>query len=397
MRTQMLTRALVLLGLLVSTLPVAAQQAETSGGLTPGWSVTPAVSAGAVYDSNVGLANAPASTGETQSDRLLLVQPSAELQFVSQRTQFSGGYNGSLRRYVEFDPLNSFSQSAYLSLRRLATKHVTWSLSENYSEAPSTDELELNGVPYVRTGSKRNVVAGRVEARLSKFTDIGFSVDQNRVSFERPGVRLNGGVVTGGHFDLSRRIQQRLSVGGEYAVRFATFDEGTREVMFHDAGGTVRYRILQRTSVGGAAGIAYLDDRSLGETRRGPYVRADVTQTTEHATFGGSFDRTFVPSFGFGGSSRSEEVRGFVRMPIPQNRMYVQSSASWRKTEPFVTGGLSLETTAVRSTFGYAVARYVRLELFHILTHQDNGIPGGNINRQRIGTQVVISQPMRIQ
>jgi hypothetical protein len=167
--------------------------------------------------------------------------------------------------------------------------------------------------------------------------------------------------------------------------------------VFHDAGGTVRYRVLERTSIGGAAGIAYLDERTLGETRRGPYVRANVTQHTEHATFGASFDRTFVPSFGFGGSSRSEEVRGFVRMPIPQNRMYVQSSASWRKTEPFVTGGLSLETTTLRSTFGYAVARYVRVEVFHTLTRQDTGVPGGDINRQRVGTQVVISQPMRIQ
>ena len=167
--------------------------------------------------------------------------------------------------------------------------------------------------------------------------------------------------------------------------------------MFHDAGGTVGYRILERTSIGGAAGIAYLDERSLGETRRGPYVRANVTQHTEHATFGASFDRTFVPSFGFGGSSRSEEVRGFVRMPIPQNRMYVQGSASWRKTEPFVFGGLSLETTTVRSTFGYAVARYIRLEVFHALTRQDSGVPGGDVNRNRIGIQFVILQPMRIQ
>jgi hypothetical protein len=397
MRTHVLTRALALLGLLVSALPVAAQQAEAPAG-TPGWSVTPSVAAGAVYDSNVALANAPASTGRTQSDRLLLVQPSAELEFVSPRTQFSSGYSGSLRRYVEFEQLNSFDQSAHISLRRLASKHVTVSVSEDYAQAPTTDELELNGVPFLRTGSRRNVVSGRVEARLSKFTDVGFSADHNRVSFERPGVRLTGGRVTGGHFDLNRRLRERLSVGAEYSIRFAEFGEAvTREVVFHDAGGTVRYRVLERTSIGGAAGIAYLDERTLGETRRGPYVRANVTQHTEHATFGASFDRTFVPSFGFGGSSRSEEVRGFVRMPIPQNRMYVQSSASWRKTEPFVLGGPLLETTTVRSTFGYAVARYVRLEVFHALTRQDSGVPGGDVNRNRIGTQVVILQPMRIQ
>lgn len=397
MRTNVLRRTIAMALLLCAHGPVFAQDIEMAPGRTPGWSVTPSVTAGAVYDSNVGLANAPADTGRTESDRLLLVRPSAQLEFLSPRTQFSTGYSGSLRRYIELAPLNGFDQRAHASIRRLASKFVTLSLSESYSQAPTTDELDLNGVPFSRAGSRRNVLQGRVDARLSKFTDIGFSADHSTVSFDRPETLLTGGSVIGGRVDVNRRVRERVSVGAEYAIRFAEFAGGTRQVTFHDAGGTMRVRLAERTSAGVGAGLAYLEDRSLNETRQGPYVRADITQSTERATFGASFDRTFVPSFGFGGSSRGQQVRGFVHMPLPENRMYVQGSASWRKTEPFLIGGLSLETTALRSTLGYAAARHLRLEVFYTLTRQDTGIPGGDINRHRAGAQVVISQPMRIQ
>lgn len=374
-----------------------AQATETPAGRTPGWSVTPGLTMGAVYDSNVGLANAPADTGRTQSDRLLLLRPTAQLEFVSPRTMFSTGYAGYLRRYIELDQLNGFDQGAHASLRRLASKRVTLSLSDSYAQAPTTDELELNGVPFSRTGSRRNSVQGRIDTRLTKFTTLAFSADQTWVIFDRPGTLLTGGRVSGGRADLSRQVRERVSVGVDYGVRFAEFGEGTRSVTFHDAGGTARVRFGERTSAGFAGGFSFLEDRSLGQTRRGPYVRADVTQGTERVTIGASFDRTFVPSFGFGGSSRSQQLRGFVHMPLPENRLYLQGSAAWRKSEPFLSGGLSLETTAVRSTVGYSAARHLRLEAFYTLTRQNSGIAGGRVNRQRAGAQLVISQPMRIQ
>ena len=37
-----------------------------------------------------------------------------------------------------------------------------------------------------------------------------------------------------------------------------------------------------------------------------------------------AFERMFVPSFGFGGTNQSQEVRGYVRMPLSRNRIYIQ-------------------------------------------------------------------------
>ena len=126
-------------------------------------------------------------------------------------------------------------------------------------------------------------------------------------------------------------------------------------------------------------------------------MRAELTHGTEHATIGAAFERMFVPSFGFGGSSQSQQLRGSIRMPLNRNRMYVQGSGAWRRTDPFLAGELPLDTTAVRSTLGYSATRYLRVEGFYAFTRQDSRIAGGKVNRQRIGVQVVISQPMRIQ
>jgi hypothetical protein len=105
----------------------------------------------------------------------------------------------------------------------------------------------------------------------------------------------------------------------------------------------------------------------------------------------------YVPSFSFGGSTQSQELRGFVRMPFDKNRLYVQGSAAWRRNDPFIANELQLDTIWIRSTLGYSAARWLRLEGFHAFTRQDSIVTGGEINRHRLGVQAVVSQPVRIQ
>jgi hypothetical protein len=367
------------------------------GGKGPGWTFTPGLSFGGVYDSNVALAAVSPTRQQAQSDQLLLAEPFAQLDYLAKRTEFSGGYQGYIRRYMDLDQLNGFDQHGHASLRRLVSKYVTLAFSDDYARVPTTDEIEVNGVPFSRTGARRNALAGRLTARLSKFMDLSVKYDNTWVSFDRTDSLLTGGTVNGVTTGLSRRVRPRISVGAEYAVRFADLNEGTRQLIFHDAGATAQIGLNERTSASFGLGYSYLDDRSLHETRTGPYVRAEVTHGTEHATLGAAFERMFVPSFGFGGSSQSEQLRGYIRMPLNRNRMYVQGSGAWRRTDPFLAGELPLDTTALRGTLGYSVTRHLRVEVFDAFTRQDSRIAGGRVNRQRIGVQIVISQPMRIQ
>jgi hypothetical protein len=383
--------------LLAAAAAGAQDTSEISTGRGPGWTFTPGLSFGGVYDSNVALAAVSPTRKQAQSDQLLLAEPFAQLDFLAKRTEFSVGYQGYVRRYMDLDQLNGFDQHGHASLRRLASKHVTLSFSDDYARVPTTDEIEVNGVPFSRTGARRNALAGRLNARLTKFMDLSVKYDNTWVSFDRTDSLLTGGVVNGVTTGLSRRVRPRVSVGAEYAVRFANLNEGTRQLTFHDAGATAQIGLNERTSASFGAGYSYLDDRTQHETRTGPYFRAEFTHGTEHATIAAAFERMFVPSFGFGGSSQSQQLRGSIRMPLNRNRMYVQGSLSWRRTDPFLAGELPLDTTLVRSTLGYSATRYLRVEAFHAFTRQDSRIAGGQVNRQRVGAQIVISQPMRIQ
>lgn len=395
-RRQIAGAAALMLGLAVPAFAQQDMSSETPS-RTPGWSVTPGFTFGTVYDSNVALASAPADTRTTQGDRMLLAEPFGRLEYFSPRTDFSSGYQGYLRRYEDVTQLNGFDQRGYVSLRRLATRRLTFFLNESYADVPTTDEVELNGVPFSRVGSQMNTIGGGIEARLSKYTDLLVRYENEWVQFDRPEPLLSGGFVNGVRTQLSRRLSERISVGGDYAIRFADLNQGLHQVTFQETGGVLRYAIATRTTVSASGGWAFLNDKLLDVQHNGAYVRGEITHDAERATVGGSFERTFVPSFGFGGSNQSEEVRGFVRMPFDRNRLYYQGSAAWRRSIPFIINELQLDTIWVRSTIGYSASRWLRIEGFHAFTRQDSQVTGGEINRHRLGAQVVVSQPVRIQ
>ena len=390
--------ALALAAGLAGAPPARAQTAtEFESWRVPGWSFTPGISFGGTFDSNVALANAPADTGRTQADRLFMFQPFGTLEYLSPRTDFSTGYRGYARRHIEVQELDSYDQQAFVSFRRLLTRRLTFFLGDSYLAVPTTDEVELNGVPFSRTGARTNTVSASLEARLTKFTDLVTRYDLQWVDFDQTAaVFVTGGWLNSWRTELRRRVNERVGVGGEYSLRLADLNEGTRQLLFQDVGGTVRFLLGAHTSVSAAAGVSFLDDRVFDDQRTGPYFRASLTHEADRATLGVSFQRMFVPSFGFGGSSDSQELQGFVRMPVSKNRMYVQASGGWRRSDPFIVGELELDTFRVQTTFGYSATRWLRLEAYHAYTRQDSSVTGGEIDRQRIGGQIVISQPMRI-
>jgi len=191
-------------------------------------------------------------------------------------------------------------------------------------------------------------------------------------------------------------LNDRSSIGAAYRIRLAVLNQGTREMTFHDAGGTFRHALAPHTSFSAGAGVSRMEDRLTGDTRSGPYIRTSLIHRAERTTTGVSFERQFVPSFGFGGSSHSQEIRGFVAMPVLRSRTYVRASAAWRKTDPFVEDGLKLDTVRIQTTVGYALARWFRTEGFYAYTRQDSEVTGGEIDRHRLGVQFVVSQPMRM-
>jgi hypothetical protein len=387
------------LTLLLAVAPAAGQQpdraAETQPDRIPGWSFTPSLAFGATYDTNVALSTPRADLGFTEGDTFFNIVPGGQLGFIGKYTDFSASYRGFIRRYLDFDALNSYDQHASLSLRRLVSRRLTISARDTFTDTPTTDDTEVNGVPFLRAGSRSNIVSVGSVYRIAKHTSLSSLYDQNWIEFDRSDIFLTGGWIHGVRNELSHRLSERVALGGEYSFRYATLDRGDRAFNFQDGGGVVHLSFGPHTSVTAAGGFALLHDRNFDVSRTGPYVRLNLTQEAERATVGASFERQYVPSFGFGGTSDSQELRGWILMPLRRG-LYTQSSAAWRRMKPFETETLQLDTIWIRSTIGYALARWAQVELLYAFTRQDSIVTGGEVNRHRIGVQFVISQPMRI-
>ena len=381
----------------VAAAPAAAQSdpTEFQTWRLPGWSFTPGVIVGALYDTNVALAS-PDVNKKTAADKLFQMEPFGQLEYYSPRTAFSSGYQGSLRRYFDLGSLDGTDHRAYLSLRERASRRLTVFANDNYSQVPTTDQLELNGLPFQRTGARYNSFASGIEARVTKSIDVVMRYEMTWVDFVRKDTLLTGGMVNGFHGEVMHRFNDRASAGGEYGVRLADLNGGSRKLSFQESGGVLRYRVGPETSFEASAGVAYLDDRTLQITRTGPYAKLGLRYRADRAFFGVDYSRSYVPSLAFGGSNQSQEARGFIQMPLSHNRFYLQESAAWRRTDPLANSELALDSIFLHTVLGYAVQKWFRVEGYHSFTTQDSRLAGGQISRHVAGVQFVVSEPMRI-
>jgi len=371
-------------------------QAELQSWRVPGWSFTPGVSIGGQFDSNVGITG-PDEFGKTASDGLMEIEPMGQLEFFSARTTFSSGYRGSLRRYFELNELDGLDHRMYGMLRHRLNRRVTLFFNESFQQEPTTDALELSGVPFRRVGSRYNLFSSGVEARLTRSLDLNTGYEMTFVDFLSEGISLSDGIVHGAHAELAHRFGERLSAGGEYGIRQANLNTGDREFTYQNAGGVLHYRTAERTTLDLSGGLTHVVDRGRNETRSGPYVKAALVHRAARATVGVQYMRNYVPSFTLSGSQRAHEARAYVDMPFSRNRFYLQESASFRRSDPFGVLEPALNSIRAQSTLGYAIQRWMRLEGHYSFSAQDNRLAGGRVIRHLAGIQLVISEPMRIQ
>jgi hypothetical protein len=364
----------------------------------PGWSFTPSFTFGTLFDSNVALTGRTGQPEGTLGDTLFTMVPGGRIAMLSNRTQFSAGYRGYLRRYVDVDELNGFDQRAYAALRHAVTPRLTIFGNNDFSESPTTDTLDLNGLPFLRLGSLSNRLNGGIEARLTKYTTLRARYENTWTRFENLENLVNNGTIHGFVTDVRRRLSERLTVGAEGRIRRSDLtSQESRVIWFQDAGGVVDYRVGSHTMLSASAGFSRVQDSRFPEARQNPYLRADLTQELPLATIGIRYERAYTPSFGFGGSTDNREIRGYVSMPFGRNRFYVQADAGWRRSDPsFGDIDLQLDTFLTDATFGYSATRWFRVEAYHAWSLQDSIVTGGEVSRHRVGAQFVVSQPMRI-
>lgn len=374
-----------------------APPAEFDSWQLPGWTFTPGVTFGWLHDTNVAVAFPPADVGRTAADNLFGMEPFGSLEYYGRRTDFSSRYHGFVRRYFTYDELNSLEQRAELSLRHRATRRLTVFAGEAFLRTPTTDQLELNGVPFERNGSRYDSAYAGLEGRISRTLTASVRYEFTWVDFDRKDSLLNGGFINGVNTEVTRALGTRSSAGAEYSVRWANLDQGTRHLAFQNTGALYRYRTGERTQIEAAAGFAHLIDNFNAVSKTGLYLRAGLTHRLRRATLGASYERSYVPSFAFGGTNQSQETRGYVTMPLSRNRLYLEESAAWRRTDPLLAQEIPLDSLWIHTTVGYALVRYFRVEAYHAYSRQDTRLFAGQINRNIIGVQFVVARPVRIE
>jgi hypothetical protein len=157
----------------------------------------------------------------------------------------------------------------------------------------------------------------------------------------------------------------------------------------------VEYKLSDFTRVFAAGGVSMLASTETATNRIGPAVRLGLTRHFRTADVDLGYTRSFVPSYGFGGTMQNEEASARLRVPLAR-RIYTAGGLSWRRNDPLTDLDLPLRSVWIEGTLGYAMTPWAHVEAFYGGTHQTIDRPGGVVDRNRFGFQVTTAKPMRI-
>lgn len=376
------------------------QQTQTA----PGWIFTPSIAVGGTWDDNVLLVN-PGT--EPPSDFGSPITPAASLDYNGKFTRFSSGYSGALIHYRTLDSLDSFHQTLRASAERRLNGRFALFGQESFASAPTTDVLQLAGVPFYRIGSRSNAAGGGVQGALAKHTNFRGMYTLRSVAFDQTDFttsQLQGGHAHEFTGSLDQTLSPHLVIGGEYQFTRAIINgrsvlqQQEREDRFNMQSGSVtaQYQATATTTLSGGFGLAHLGAGLTHQARTGPQWRASIIQRAGRGVLSAGYRRAYIPSFGFGGTFQNEQWTANLHMPLGRSRTYVDGGISWYNNDPLDTDQPALQSAWISTTLGYYATRWLSLEGFYGRTQQDSRRAGGQLERNQVGFRVVAAKPMRL-
>jgi hypothetical protein len=399
------TRITLVLAALMSAGPHA-QEKLGSGGAPPeyraGWTFTPTLGFAETYDDNISLFGR--NTAESQNDDYIAtIFPAADLHYAGKHTLVDMGYTGSFLDYRTFTVLNRWDQRARFEVRRQETARFKWFGHAAAAMIPTTDLIELGGIPYRHTGARTADGRGGIEYALNAKNSISHSVNYQVVDFDRSAdVRdsLRGGRVAESMNAWRHKIDSRLALGADYSFRRASVVGDEQAFNIHTTEAAVDYDLSPTWALSAGGGIVYLQQTALTPSRTGPAWRATLERHRAGRTFHVGYIRSYIPSFGFGGTIQNQEVGVGYRTPLfGSRRFYIDNSAVFRDNQPLTSTleQLPLRSLRTYSALGWEPQAWVRLEAFYARVQQSSLRAGGQLARNRLGFQIVTSKPMRMQ
>jgi hypothetical protein len=404
---------IVAIGVALCAQPTHAQEKLGSGApeqtYRAGWTFTPTIGVSETYDTNVALF----STGhDGTEDYVSTVFPGADVHYMGKHSSLDMGYSGAFLDYRTFDSLNRWDQRARVEFRQQETARLTWFGHATAALLPSTDLVELGGIPYRKTGARTADGRGGVEYALTGRDSLNTSINYQMVEFDRandvPANTLRGGRIFESMSAWRHKVTERVAIGADYSYRRALVTGDPEPFNFHTTEAAMDYRLSSDWSFSGAAGVVYLQQTSLFAARVGPAYRAALERRHNRTTFHVGYLHTFIPSFGFGGTVESQDVGVGFRTPLSR-RIYIDGSAVFRDNQPLTGNSIIIDPTTgvidqlplrslrAHTILGWEPQPWVRFEVFYALVQQTSLHVGGYLDRNRVGFQIVTSKPMRIE
>jgi hypothetical protein len=394
-----------LAALLTLTLAVPAAAQLTDAGTPvhpPGWSVTPAIGVSEAWDDNPTLA----AEGDVRTgDYVTAVQPSLALDFRGRHTTAGADYAGVFDFYREQAGLNTRDHRAALDFTHQATRRLQLFANDQALLSPTTaDALEVSATVLRRQTTRMNAFRGGFEALLGRQTTLNAAYVSQWIEFANDdsepvspipprGELLLGGHSHGANGELRHRLNRRLSIGADYDTQRAIVAGGSETFDVQSALAVSDFALGPSVSASFGYGHAWL---AAGDGFRddGPAFNVQLAWTGRHSGASVRYGRTFLPSFGFGGTFQNEELRGEVRTSLTRSLQW-SASAALSDNDPLEPGDPTLRSISARTALGWVIKRRLRFDAFVQHVSQDSGLAGGRVLRTRAGLQATVSQTVR--
>jgi hypothetical protein len=394
---------LVALLTLTAAAPAAAQLTDAGTPVRPpGWSVTPAIGVSEMWDDNPTLA----AEGDVRiGDWVTAVQPHLALDFRGRRTTVRSDYAGTFDFYREFTGLNTRDHRAGLDFTHQATRRIQLFARDQAMLSPTTaDALEVSATVLRRQTTRMNAFSGGFESLLGRQTTLNAAYVSQWIEFaneDRDSVNplppraelLLGGHSHGGTGDLRHRLTKRVSIGADYEIQRAIVANGTETFDVQSALAVSEFALGPSTKASFGYGHAWLTAGD-GFSDNGPAFDVGLEWTGRHSGATLRYGRTFLPSFGFGGTFQNEELRASIRTSLSRSLQWSGSFAI-SDNDPLEPGDPTLRSISARTALGWVVKRRLRFDGFVQHVSQDSGLAGGRVLRTRAGVQATVSQTVR--
>ena len=143
---------------------------------------------------------------------------------------------------------------------------------------------------------------------------------------------LRGGYLHRGDVTLRRQIWPRAALGAAYSTQFATVSGGMESFEIQRAEALLDVALGPTLTFSGRGGWAWQQAGFTG-SQNAPSFAAELRYQGERTRMSIGYERTYLASFGFGGTVQNRSFQATLDAPINQ-RFDVAARATWRENDP---------------------------------------------------------------